>query len=125
MIGPSDALSTRTAVATPAHLAWRACGRLPRVKAIRGVRPRIRGARIIPRRFRSAADPVIACDRAVAHLAGALGVKAWVALPVGSDWRWLPEREDTPWDPTLRLFCQSAGGVGAGVREDGGGAAPI
>jgi Tfp pilus assembly protein PilF len=54
----------------------------------------------------SALDLVITSDSAVAHLAGALGVEVWVALPVSADWRWLWEREDCPWYPTMRLFRQ-------------------
>jgi hypothetical protein len=55
-------------------------------------------------------DLVIACDSAVAHLAGALGVPAWVALPFVPDWRWLLDREDSPWYPTARLFRQTRAG---------------
>jgi hypothetical protein len=51
-------------------------------------------------------DLVIAVDTSVAHLAGALGVPVWVAMPLASDWRWLLAREDTPWYPTMRLFRQ-------------------
>ena len=51
-------------------------------------------------------DLVIAVDTSVAHLAGALGVPVWVAMPLASDWRWLLDREDTPWYPTMRLFRQ-------------------
>jgi tetratricopeptide (TPR) repeat protein len=53
-------------------------------------------------------DLVITVDSAVAHLAGALGVPVWVALPFASDWRWLLHREDSPWYPTMRLFRQKA-----------------
>jgi hypothetical protein len=55
-------------------------------------------------------DLVITVDTAVAHLAGALGVPVWVALPYSPDWRWLLEREDTPWYPTMRLFRQARPG---------------
>jgi ADP-heptose:LPS heptosyltransferase len=51
-------------------------------------------------------DLVITVDTALAHLAGALGVPVWVALAITPDWRWLLEREDSPWYPTLRLFRQ-------------------
>ncbi len=52
-------------------------------------------------------DLVITPDTALAHLAGALGVPVWVALPMGPDWRWMLDREDSPWYPTARLFRQT------------------
>ena len=55
-------------------------------------------------------DLVIACDTAVVHLAGALAVPAWVAVPFAPDWRWLLEREDSLWYPTVRLFRQTEPG---------------
>jgi tetratricopeptide (TPR) repeat protein len=51
-------------------------------------------------------DLVVTVDTAAAHLAGALGVPAWVALAAISDWRWLTRCSDSPWYPTLRLFRQ-------------------
>jgi tetratricopeptide (TPR) repeat protein len=51
-------------------------------------------------------DLLICCDTAVAHLAGSLGVRVWVALSTVVDWRWLLKREDSPWYPTMRLFRQ-------------------
>jgi tetratricopeptide (TPR) repeat protein len=51
-------------------------------------------------------DLVISSDTAIPHLAGALGVPVWVALPLEPDWRWLLERADSPWYPTMRLFRQ-------------------
>ena len=58
----------------------------------------------------TALDLVITCDTAIAHLAGALGWPAWVALKHAADWRWLAGRDDSPWYPTLRLFRQPASG---------------
>jgi hypothetical protein len=60
-------------------------------------------------------DLVIAADTSLAHLAGALGVPVWVALPFAPDWRWGLDREDTPWYPTMRLFRQPSRGDGGGV----------
>jgi tetratricopeptide (TPR) repeat protein len=55
-------------------------------------------------------DLVITSDTAAAHLAGALGVTVWVALPRFAEWRWFLDREDSPWYPTMRLFRQAAQG---------------
>ena len=55
-------------------------------------------------------DLVITVDTAVAHLAGALGRPVWILLPYGADWRWLQDRNDSPWYPTARLFRQSVMG---------------
>ena len=51
-------------------------------------------------------DLVIAVDTSVAHLAGALGRPVWMLTPYALDWRWLRDREDSPWYPTMRLFRQ-------------------
>jgi ADP-heptose:LPS heptosyltransferase len=52
-------------------------------------------------------DLVVTCDTSIGHLAGALGRPVFTALPVAADWRWLTEREDSPWYPTMRLFRQT------------------
>jgi tetratricopeptide (TPR) repeat protein len=55
-------------------------------------------------------DLVVTPDTALAHLAGGLGVRTWVALSPVADWRWLTDREDSPWYPTVRLFRQAGAG---------------
>jgi tetratricopeptide (TPR) repeat protein len=60
-------------------------------------------------------DLVIAVDTSVAHLAGALAKPVWVLLPFSPEWRWLIDRGDSPWYPTMRLFRQTTGGDWPGV----------
>jgi ADP-heptose:LPS heptosyltransferase len=55
-------------------------------------------------------DLIITADTSIAHLAGALGRPAWVLLKHVPDWRWLLNRDDSPWYPTLRLFRQDRDG---------------
>jgi tetratricopeptide (TPR) repeat protein len=62
-------------------------------------------------------DLVISVDTSVVHLAGGLGRPLWILLPYVPDWRWLLDREDSPWYPTARLFRQTATRDWAGVVE--------
>ncbi len=63
-------------------------------------------------------DLVITVDTSVAHLAGALGRPTWLLLPNPPDWRWLLEREDSPWYPTVRLFRQRKAGDWPGMARE-------
>jgi hypothetical protein len=63
-------------------------------------------------------DLVICSDTSIAHLAGALGVKTWVALRCIPDWRWMLKRPDSPWYPTLQLFRQTARGEWGTVFDE-------
>ncbi len=62
-------------------------------------------------------DLIITVDTSVAHLAGALGHPVWVLLPYLPDWRWLLDREDSPWYPSMRLFRQKSPGDWNGVFQ--------
>ena len=62
-------------------------------------------------------DLVITADTALAHLAGALGARVWVILQAVPDWRWLIERDDSPWYPTMKLFRQRTPGDWSEVFE--------
>ncbi len=60
-------------------------------------------------------DLVISVDTAVLHLAGAMGKKVWGLLPFDADWRWMLDRPDSPWYPTMKLFRQRMPGDWDGV----------
>ncbi len=64
-----------------------------------------------------AVDLVVTPDTAIAHLAGALGAPVSLALHFSADWRWLRQRDDSPWYPTLRLFRQTTFGQWPDVFE--------
>jgi hypothetical protein len=55
-------------------------------------------------------DLIISIDSMPAHLSGALGRPVWTLLPDVADWRWMENRDDSPWYPTMRLFRQGTGG---------------
>ena len=55
----------------------------------------------------SALDLVISTSNTTMHMAGALGKQVWTLLPYIPGWRWMLEREDTPWYPSMRLFRQN------------------
>lgn len=56
-------------------------------------------------------DLVITCDTSIPHLAGALARPVWLLLPFDADWRWLLDRDDSPWYPTMRIFRQPSPGA--------------
>ena len=61
-------------------------------------------------RLINAMDLVVTIDTAMAHLAGALGQRTWVMLSHSPDWRWMLQRDDSPWYPNSRLFRQPTTG---------------
>ncbi len=91
-------------------------------------RPALAGARLVqvPEALGNFADTaafvenldlVITVDTSVAHLAGALGKRVWILLPFSADWRWLLDRDDSPWYPSARLFRQPRIGDWGAVIE--------
>lgn len=69
-------------------------------------------------RVMRALDLVISVDTMTAHLAGALAVNTWTLLPFEADWRWMLDRADTPWYPTMRLFRQRTDGQWNAVIDE-------
>jgi hypothetical protein len=69
-------------------------------------------------RIMRALDLVISVDTMTAHLAGALGRPTWTLLPFNADWRWMKDRNDSPWYPTMHLFRQEQeGDWGSVIKE--------
>ncbi len=66
----------------------------------------------------NALDLIVSCDTSIAHLAGALARPTFVALKPVAEWRWLLERQDSPWYPTMRLFRRGADQDWRGLFED-------
>jgi ADP-heptose:LPS heptosyltransferase len=62
-------------------------------------------------------DLIIAVDTSIAHLAGAMGKAVALLVPFSPDWRWLLDRTDSPWYPSMRLFRQTAVADWDGVVE--------
>jgi hypothetical protein len=81
-----------------------------------GHAPQMRGIMEEARSMREL-DLLITVDTCSAHLAGALGVPVWTLLPYRADWRWMRDREDTPWYPTMRLLRQRVAGEWSEVIE--------
>lgn len=63
-------------------------------------------------------DLIITVDTSLAHLAGSMGRECWVMLPFNPDWRWLLDRQDSPWYASLRLFRQKRMGDWSGVLAE-------
>lgn len=76
------------------------------------------GAFIDTAAFMKHLDLIITVDTSIAHLAGALGLRVWVLLPHTADVRWMVNRSDTPWYPTMKLFRQKSPGNWKQVIEE-------
>jgi tetratricopeptide (TPR) repeat protein len=99
----------------PGEEQWAACARRWPVVELPGLAQGPSEAWVETAALIAALDLVVTVDTAVAHLAGALGRPVWVPLQFSPDWRWLLQRIDSPWYPTMRLFRQSREGDWAGV----------
>jgi hypothetical protein len=66
----------------------------------------------------SSLDLIVTIDTSIAHLAGGLGRPVWMAVPYWADWRWMIERPDSPWYPTMRIFRQPEPALWTPVFEE-------
>ena len=96
----------------PEHARWQACPAGPAMAGDLSSTDIADTAAAISR-----LDLVITVDTMVAHLSGALGRPVWLLLHYAADWRWLLERDDSPWYPTMRVFRQRRPGDWAGVAD--------
>ena len=91
---------------------WRRLGPGPHLRDT----PLLANSGLVPlAAFTAHLDLVITVDTLAAHLAGALGIPCFLALQYAADWRWMVERNDSPWYPSLRLFRQPCVGDWAGL----------
>ena len=119
-------LSRYESLATSSSVEWISLQRGAGTEQIAGWRGKVqsRGAFMDTAAIMQSLDLVITSDTAIAHLAGALGIPTWVALGYVPDWRWLLDRDDSPWYPSLRLFRQTSMGDWSSVFEQMSAALP-
>jgi hypothetical protein len=94
-------------------VAWQIFQRGPALQSwprCRGELPSLTDVMAEARAMRSL-DLLISADTLSAHLGGALAVRTWTLIPADADWRWMQDRDDTPWYPTMRLFRQKEAGA--------------
>ncbi|HEX8251952.1 MAG TPA: hypothetical protein VF846_02300, partial [Thermoanaerobaculia bacterium] len=110
---PIDTLARLFDVPNVAFYSLQRGERDPRLLTLAGVDEPLSTARVM-----RALDLVITVDTMTAHLAGALGVPVFTLLAHEHDWRWMDERRDSPWYPTMRLFRQPRAGDWESVVEE-------
>lgn len=80
------------------------------VDDVAGLEPLISTDYLDTARVMARCELVITVDTSIAHLAGSLGIPTWILLPFCAEWRWLQDREDSPWYPSARLWRQAKAG---------------